>query len=111
MTSGGVLMIARMIRAPSRTAMSMSRCTLAICSSSVSQRPGWRLVSRNRSVATGVVPYFSIQENQSSTNASDRCGKPGIICSGMSSMPLAPNVAEAAMQSSSDIDRRKYSSW
>ena len=62
-------------------------------------------------MATGVVPYFSIQPNQVSTNSSVRCGKPGIDCSGMISMPRAPKRGDARMQSSSDSVRRKYSSW
>ena len=74
MTSGGVLMIARMTEAPSRTAMSMSCRTESTCSATVSQRSGYRLVSMNRSVATGVVPYSFIHPCQVSTNSSVRCG-------------------------------------
>ena len=41
----------------------------------------------------------------------ERFGKPGIICSPMVSMPNAPILAQAAMQSSRVILRKKYSSW
>ena len=62
-------------------------------------------------MATGVVPYFSIQPNQVSTNSSVSCGKPGIDCSGMISIPRAPISPATRMQSSTDSVRRKYSSW
>ena len=62
-------------------------------------------------MATGVVPYCSIHENQVSTNSSVRVGKPGIDCSGMISIPRAPKLAAAAMHCSRVRVRRKYSSW
>ena len=60
-TSGGVLMMARISVTPRRWAISRSRSTDSTCSCTVSQRSGNFLVSMNRSLATGVVPYLSIQ--------------------------------------------------